>query len=153
MSERKIFVERLLKKERMTDLCREYGVSRKTGHKYWQRFKQFGLVGLLDFPRAPQRIPHRTAPEVEKEILELRTKHPTWGPKNLKASLAARDPSLRLPAASSIGDMLKRHGLVMPRRRRRATSPYELPLQVAVEPNDVWCADFKGQFRLGNGRY
>lgn len=153
VSERKEFCERLRKKERMSDLCREYGISRKTGYKFQQRFKEYGLDGLDDRPPGPRESPHRTAEATIARIIALRREHSTWGPRKLKAYLAAEDAGIRLPAASTIDTILRRNQLIEPRRRHRRTSPYASPLAKAEAPNDVWCTDFKGQFRLGNGRY
>jgi transposase InsO family protein len=153
VSERMRFVVRLERGERMVDLCREFGISRKTGYKLLKRFQAFGATGLFDEPRRPERIPHRTVPELEALIVEARQDHPTWGPKKLRAWLGNENPSLKLPVPSTIGDLLKRRGLVEPRRRRRTAPLHEGPLQQGLQPNDVWCADFKGQFRLRSGPY
>jgi transposase InsO family protein len=154
VDERLRFVARVEEGERITDLCREFGISRKTGHKILKRYREDGLVGLVDQRRAPQRIPHRTPPEIRAKIVEAKRRHLSWGPKKLKAWLERKEPGVTLPAASSIGYWLKRAGLVKPRRRRRrptCLSPSELTKP--TKPNEVWCADFKGQFKLGNGRY
>jgi transposase InsO family protein len=147
------FVVRLEEGERMTDLCREFGISRKTGYKLLQRYKQWGAVGLFDLSRRAEHLRHRLAPEIAAVLVATRKEHPTWGPRKLRAWLAAKHPELKQPAASTIGGLLQRRGLVQPHRRRRVTPPHGSPLQVAGAPNEVWCADFKGQFRLGNGRY
>ena len=136
----------------MTDLCREYGVSRKTGHKLWSRYQQLGAVGLEDQRRAPRHIPHRTTGEVVATILAMREKYPTWGPKKLKSELE-REHARSFPAASTICGVLRRHGLITqpPQRRRHVSRP--TTLQQTAAPNEVWCADYKGQFRLGDGSY
>ena len=85
VSERMRFVVRLEDGERMSDLCREFGISRKTGYKLWSRYRELGGVGLFDEPRRPERIPHRTAPEIEKLLVETRDAHPTWGPRKVRA--------------------------------------------------------------------
>ena len=154
VDERLRFVARVEEGERITDLCREFGISRKTGHKILKRYREGGLAGLVDQRRAPQRIPHRTPPEIRAKFLEAKRRHPTWGPRKLKAWLERKQPGVVLPAASSMGYWLKREGLVKARRRRRRPSylsPWELTKP--AKPNDVWCADFKGQFKLANGRY
>src|SRR5206468_1362810 len=137
----------------MSDLCREFGISRKTGYKFLERYKRLSIVGLQDQPRAPEQIPHRTSQEVTDVLLDLRREHPTWGPRKLRAYLAHKQPGLALPASSTIGDLLQRAGLVAPRRRRDRTPPSHAPLSEAQAPNELWCADFKGQFRLGNKQY
>lgn len=151
VTERMTFVMRLENGERMAELCREYGISRKTGYKYLDRFKRDGPEGLFDCSRAPKGRPQTTPESVVKLVLEARRAHPTWGPKKLRAWLETKHPGVALPARSTMGDMLRRHGLVEPRKRRRRTTPYEAPLTRAKAPHDVWCADFKGQFRLGCG--
>jgi transposase InsO family protein len=152
--ERTKFVLRLEEGERMVDLCREFGISRKTGYKLWERYKRFGPVGLYDESRRPRSSPQRMSKEMQELLLGGRQLHPTWGPKKVKAWLATKQPGLKLPASSSIGDLFRKHGLVSRRRRPRFPAPYgREPLEQAAAANDVWCADFKGQFRLGNGKY
>jgi len=153
MSERMKFALRIEAGERMTDVCRDFGISRKTGYKLWERYKAEGARGLFDRSRAPQRVNHRTSTEMRKLLVEARRAHPTWGPRKLRAWLEGHHPGLKLPAASTIGDLLVRQGLIERRRRRTVTPPHPMPLTVPDGPNDVWCADFKGQFRLGNGAY
>src|SRR2546425_11678092 len=149
MSERMKFVVRLEGGERMTDLCHEFGISRKTGHKLWNRYQQQGAEGLRDQSRAPLLVPHRTPEPIRDAILEFKNLHPSWGPKKLKVELERRHAGVEFPAVSTIGDILQRAGLVSQRRRRRGVSLYPHGLRVSQKPNDVWCADFKGQFRLG----
>src|SRR5689334_25379122 len=96
MDERMKFLSRLNEGERMSDLCREFEISRKTGYKFLERFKQLGIQGLLDQRRAPERIPHRTPQEIAKLIIDLRREHPTWGPKKLREVLRKRQPDVRL---------------------------------------------------------
>ncbi|HVK84050.1 MAG TPA: IS481 family transposase [Kofleriaceae bacterium] len=153
VTERMTFVKRLEQGERMAELCREYGISRKTGYKYLERFRQHGPEGLFDYSRAPIGRPQTTSEAVVKLVLDARRAHPTWGPKKLRAWLTTKQPGVALPATSTMGEVLRRHGLVQPRKRRRTTSPYEAPLTRARAPHDVWCADFKGQFRLGCGKH
>ena len=143
------FMNRVMKGETVAQLCREYGISRKTGDKFKQRFKRLGEAGLLDQSRAPKVIPHRTAPEVVKLFVEERRRHPSWGPKKLKNILEER-LHCELPAVSTIGDILERAGLVVKRPKRRNVPPQPTTLREALAPNDVWCIDYKGQFRLGN---
>jgi hypothetical protein len=114
VDERMRFLTRLKDGERMTDLCEEFGISRKTGYKFVERFEKLGIVGLLDQRRVPERIPHRTSKEVTELIVTLRRKHPTWGPKKLHEVLRRRHPALRVPVASTIGDILVREKLIVP---------------------------------------
>lgn len=143
------FMKRVMKGETVVELCREFGISRKTGDKFKQRFKRLGEAGLLDMSRAPKVIPHRTSPEIVKLLVDEKKRHPTWGPKKLKTQLEERLLTA-LPAVSTIGDILERAGLVSKRGKRRAVPPQPTTLREALAPNDVWCIDYKGQFRLGN---
>ena len=122
-------------------------------YKWIERYRDGGAEALADRSHRAHRQPHQTPPEVEAAIVACRQAHPTWGPKKLLAYLARRQPDLALPACSTAGAILKRHGLSQPRRRRRkAKHPGRVPLVTAV-PCDLWCADFKGQFLLGGGAY
>jgi len=134
----------------VSSLCREYGISRKTGYK-WLARAQRGEA-LTDRSRAPLSRPHATSRRVQDLILEARHRHPTWGPCKLLAWLERRRPELELPAASTVGALLKRHGLVVPRKVRRRYDPNLAPLATMDAPNAVWCADFKGAFKTGDGR-
>lgn len=144
------FVKRLEAGERMTDLCREFGISRKTGYKIRDRFAQGGVMALEDRSRRPLRVPHRTPKAVVEQLLALRADHPTWGPKKLKAHLARQLPDVRWPATSTIGEILKREGMIKEPRRRRRT--FRRPTQriESSGPNELWCMDYKGDFRLGD---
>lgn len=152
VSERMRFIVRLQEGEQMAMLCREFGISRKTGYKLLARYEEGGPEGLFDRASVPATIPHRTSPETARVIIKARRAHPTWGPRKLRAWLLRKEPGLRLPAPSTIGDLLKREGLVEPRKRRRMVPNHGVGLRQADAPNDVWCADFKGEFSLGNGR-
>lgn len=135
-------------------LCNAYGISEKTGHKWLNRFKEEGHPGLSDRSHAPHETPHRISSAVRREILTLREKHPTWGPKKLRVVLRRRLPATSWPAASTIGELLRREGYVQPgRRKNRAVGlPIDSGLTVACAPNDVWSTDFKGEFRLSTGQ-
>lgn len=135
----------------MAAACRQAGVSRKTGYKWQARFAATGVAGLAERSRAPRRRPQTVAAAVREAIVARRAQHPTWGPKKLIASLRADDPATDWPAPSTAGDLLQRAGLVVPRRTRRHAPPRSQPLAHATGPNVVWCADFKGDFRLGDG--
>jgi putative transposase len=137
--------------EPMTVLCERFGISRQTGYKYLRRYRDEGVAGLGDRSRAPHRLGLAMSEAVARSILELRRHRPSWGPKKLKAWLERSEPGLVWPACSTIGDLLRRHDLVPARRRRRRASPSEGPLTAVVGVNDVWCADFKGWFRTGDG--
>jgi putative transposase len=150
VDQRREFVLAHMRRDKtMTQLCREFGVARKTGYKWVERFFESGLPGLADLSRAPLRSPHAVDEATVDVIVELRKKHPTWGPKKLLAYLSGKQPDVSWPTHSTIGDVLKRHGLVQERRRRSRTPRASHPLAAATEPNVVWCADFKGKFRVG----
>ena len=136
----------------MSELCRRYGISRETGYTWLERFRQEGPAGLEDRSHAPRR-PRRMTEEMEGLLLSAKDKHPHWGPRKVRVWLASRHPGLLLPAASTVGELLKRRGLVKPRSRPSGyTPPPRKPLEVDA-PNQVWAGDFKGQFRTRDGRY
>jgi transposase InsO family protein len=138
----------------MTELCARYGVSRRTGYKWLARYAADGPAGLRDRSHAPHRCPHRIGDALAELLLATRRAHPSWGPAKLVQYLAPRHPTVAAgPAVSTVADLLKRHGLVAKRRRRRpVTHPGVVPIQTSA-PNDLWTADFKGQFRTGDGIY
>lgn len=134
----------------MTELCERYGISRKTGYK-WIKRNQAGGQACADASRAPRTHPNATPPEVVELVVGLRGKYPDAGPRTLLWHLERRDPRGDWPSPSTIGEILKRHELIKPRRRRRPRMTWS-PARTPVDaPNRVWTADFKGQFRLGNG--
>lgn len=135
----------------VAELCRQYDISRQTGYKWLKRFAADGEAGLQEKSRAPQHQFQQMLDEVSEEVLGLRRQHPRWGPRKLKAWLERKAPEIGWPAASTIGALLKREGLVIERRRRARTPGYSEPLQHADKPNRVWCTDFKGWFQCGDG--
>jgi transposase InsO family protein len=135
----------------MAELCAQFGVSRETGYVWLRRFRQYGLRGLTELDRAPRLHPNQTPAEVEKAVLELRQAHMRWGPRKLKRILERDRPGKSWPATSTIGEIVKRAGLGIARNKPRRTEPYTEPLAHARECNCVWCADFKGWFRCGDG--
>jgi len=141
----------------ITEVCRAFGISEKTGHKWLARFAAAGAAGLEDRPPIAQTYPHQLAPPVAAALLACRHAHPTWGPRKLRAVLARTHPHTTWPAPSTIGALLHRSGLVHPRRRPGGGpprwAPLDQPLTVARAPNDVWTTDFKGEFRVGTGAY
>lgn len=152
VNERMGFITRLNAGERMSDLCLHYGISRKTGYKFKERFEQLGLIGLGDQSRAPIRSRRLRGP-VADLVLELRRKHPTWGPRKLVEVLRRLHPGIPLPGTTAVGSLLYREGLVTPQRRRNRVPSFPDHLTQAASANEVWCADYKGQFRLGNANY
>jgi putative transposase len=152
MDERNEFIEKWLKDEAsFSDLCEAYGISRKTGYKWVDRFKDKGRDGLEDRSRAPLTSPQVIKDQTAEQIIAERARHPSWGARKILESLRRQKPTVSWPAASSIGELLKRHGLIVGRHKRRRTPPYTEPLGHAAAPNQVWCADFKGWFRCGDG--
>ena len=138
----------------MSELCEAYGVSRKSGYKWLARWEAEGVAGLVERSRAPHSSPHTLDPVIREAIVRARKDHPSWGPVKLLPYLRRHSPQLadRLPAPSTAGELLKRCGLVEPRKRRaRSSHPGAGSLQ-ADAPNDVWCADFKGEFRTQDGQ-
>lgn len=153
VDERVKFVSEALRDERtFSEICRAFGVSRRTGYKWLARYERGGPAALEDWSRAPKANPNAVSPAVVEVLLEARREHPKWGPRKLVAWLSARSTELRLPAPSTVGDILKRYGLVAPRRRRTKTPPDTRPFDQCVAANDLWCADFKGHFPLANSR-
>lgn len=137
--------------ESVSELCRRYGVSRKTGYKWLARYRAFGAEGLFDRSRAAHKHPNAVTSSVCQTVLAVRYEHPRWGPKKIKAWLERRVPEEHWPAASTIGRILEREGIVGARRRRRRTVTYDLPFEACRAANDVWCMDFKGWFLTGDG--
>ena len=152
MDERLRFVARILDGEKMTVVCREFGISRKTGYKIFNRYKDFGLRGLEDRARSPYRHPNKTPFQLEKAILQLKKDHTSWGAPKIRDKLLKQFPGIKPPAASTVHAILDRHGLVR-RRKRKRSSARGTALGEAHTPNALWCADFKGEFRMGNHRY
>jgi transposase InsO family protein len=135
----------------MKELCERYEISRETGYVWLRRYRQKGWEGLKEKSRAAQRYANQTEEEIERMVLDLREAHMSWGPRKLKRVLERDEPGRKWPAKSTIGAMLKRNGLVVARKKRRRTAAYSEPLAHADGPNRVWCADFKGWFRTGDG--
>src|SRR6266481_1950682 len=136
----------------MTELCQSFGIARETGYVWLRRYRQAGVAGLAERKRAAERHPNQTPAAIEQQVLELRQAHMRWGPRKLKRVLERDEPGRKWPAASTMGELLKREGLVVARKKRRKTAPYSEPLAHADGPNRVWCADFKGWFRTRDGR-
>lgn len=137
----------------MAQLCRDFGISRKTGYKWLARFDERGRTGLDDRSHAVRAHPNATPAGVEDYIVSLRRQpeYRTWGPKKLRERLMTIAPAEPWPAASTIGEILRRRGVSKPQRRVRRTPPWTAPFTHATEPNAVWCVDFKGWFRTRNG--
>ena len=152
MDERLRFVARLLEGEKMAPLCAEFGISRKTGYKIFDRYKDCGVQAFTDRSRRPYRQANRLPPQLEAVIVRLKREYPGWGAPKIREKLRRQSTAPHLPAISTVHAVLDRHGLVHRRRRpRRAATGTELSRP--TEPNALWCADYKGEFMLGNRRY
>jgi putative transposase len=152
MDERLRFVARLLEGEKMAVLCREFDISRKTGHKIFNRYKDCGLEGLTDRSRRPYRQANRLPFQVENLILQLKKEHPTWGAPKIREKIKRRHSEITLPAISTVHAVLDRHGLVT-RGRHRLYKAQGTTLSTPTQANDLWCADYKGEFMLADKRY
>jgi putative transposase len=153
MEERSCFVLLAEKRQQsFSSLCKEYGISRKTGYKWLERYRKYGLRSLREFSRRPMSCPHKTSVKIEKLILRERRKHKTWGPKKLRDVLIKDHKITAPPAESTISEILKRNGV--PLRKRRKRGVFRLPLQdltIPIVANEVWTVDFKGWFRTQDG--
>jgi putative transposase len=140
-----------------TELCALYGISRVTGYKWLHRAEQSGLDFLEERSRRPHSCPHATPPALTARLLEARRRHPSWGPRKLLALVRRQEQrrghDLRWPARSTVAELLRRNGLTTPRRRRAARGHPGRPLTPMTAPNVIWTADYKGQFKLGDGSY
>jgi transposase InsO family protein len=154
MDERVRFIGRLLDGEGMSELCREFGISRKTGYKIFNRYRQDGVEALTDRSRRPVRYANQLPGQVEAMIVRLKREKPYWGARKIRELLVRRlNGDVRVPATSTGHAVLDRHGLVKRARQRRRFTAEGTALSPAIAPNNLWCADFKGEFKLGNGRY
>ena len=153
MDERMRFVIRLKDGESMASLCREFGISRKTGYKIFERYEQCGLEGLSDRARRPFRYANQLPEQVEAAIVSAKREKPHWGARKIRERLLRRLPhAIKVPASSTIHAVLDRHGLVA-RAVRPRTRAEGTPLSDGLGPNDLWCTDYKGEFQLGDKRY
>jgi len=152
MDERLKFVAKLLDGEKMAKLCREFGISRKTGYKIYNRYKDIGLSGLKDQSRRPYRHANKLPFQIERMILKLKKERPTWGAPKIREKLLRAYPQVKPPAISTVHAVLDRHGLVTRKKRRRYKAK-GTELHDVKHPNELWCADYKGEFKLGNKKY
>jgi putative transposase len=152
MDERMRFVARLMEGEKMAVLCREFDISRKTGYKLYNRYQNSGIEGLTDRSRRPYRHANRLPFQIENLILQLKEKHSSWGAQKIRDKIKLLYSSIQLPAISTVHAVLDRHGLVSSGRKRRYKAE-GTTLSNATRPNDLWCADYKGEFMLADQRY
>ncbi len=154
MQERIKFIMALLEGTySMSGLCRAYNISRKTGYKWLHRYRSGGIEALVDHSCAPHRHPHALSDFTQDQILSIKAHFPYWGARKIRARLERIHPTWdHYPAVSTIGSLLSRHGLTHSRKKRSRCSPTVLPLTDGQYSNHVWCADFKGHFKTGDGR-
>jgi putative transposase len=150
--ERLRFVARLLDGEKMAPLCKEFGISRKTGYKIFDRYQDHGALGLTDRSRRPYRHANRLPAPIEAQVVRLKREYPSWGAPKIRERLRRKYPDLRCPAISTVHAVLDRHGLVERRIRRRYKARGTV-LSRPLQPTALWCADFKGEFQLADHRY
>jgi transposase InsO family protein len=152
MDERMQFVARRLAGEPMVELCREFGISRKTGYKIFDRYQECGVQGLTDRSRRPYRYANKLPFQEENYVLNVKREHPSWGARKIRERLIRRFSGIAIPAKSTIHAVLDRHGLVERRGRvrRRAQGT---ALSLGQQPNELWCTDYKGEFLLANHKY
>lgn len=135
----------------MADLCREFGISRKTGYKIFDRYQQCGAQGLTDRSRRPIRYAHQLPFQVENYILNVKREHTSWGARKIRERLNRRFSGIKIPVKSTIHAVLDRHGLVERRGRVRHRAQ-GTALSLGNNHNELWCTDYKGEF-LGNRQY
>jgi putative transposase len=153
VEERMRFVARLLEGEKMAVVCRHFDISRKTGYKIFQRYKDSGTRGFDDRSRRPYRHANRLPFQIEALIVRLRKEHPSWGAPKIREKLRRLHNEVQLPAISTVHAVLDRNGLVDSGRRRKRYKAEGTGLSLATRPNELWCADYKGEFMLADRRY
>ena len=154
MEERMLFVSRAQNGEKLTDLCREFGISRTTGYKFYDRYKKFGPVGLSDMSRRPHSSPNETHEAVVELIVNTKKERPTWGAAKIREWLIRKNPGVKIPSRFTVHEILNKYDLVQKRTPRiRGTKYFQGPIAQSGNPNEIWCVDFKGQFQLGNKKY
>jgi transposase InsO family protein len=153
VNERVKFVAAFLEgNENFSELCERFGISRKQGYKWWERYELGGVEALKDRSRAPHNHPQAVSDTVVDMIVQARRQHPRWGPRKLLVILARRCPTIEFPVASTVGELLRKKGMTGKRRRVRRSAPYPDQLGGYEGPNSIWCADFKGHFVAGGER-
>jgi len=149
MDERIKFIARILSGEQMSSLCKEFGISRVTGYKFYNRYKKHGIRGLFNQSRAPHKRPNQIPFEIEQLIVRLKKEKPYWGAPKIRELMLRRYSNIKLPAISTIHCVLDRYN----KKKRKKFTSIAGYLSVPNKPNDLWCVDFKGQFRMKNNKY
>jgi len=152
MDEKLRFVSRHLEGESISSLCREFGISRVTGHKIVDRYRQNGLEAFTDRSRRPCRLANKLPFQIENLIIQIKKEYPDWGAPKIRERMLTHHPDIRTPAKSTVHAILDRHGLVK-HKRRRGPKLQGTPLAMTDVPNELWCTDYKGEFMLGDRRY
>src|SRR5690606_12835973 len=153
MDEKLKFIARYLEGEKVAPLCREFGVSRTTGHKLIERYKLMGQCALVKQKRTPHRYANKLPIEIEALILNLKQEYSNWGAPKIREKIIKKHPDVKNPATSTIHAVLDRNGLVKKRKGRKRFKAKGTSLEHVKDPNQLWCADYKGEFMLGNKRY
>lgn len=152
MDEKMKFISRLIDGEKMAKVCRDFGISRKTGYKIWNRYLNNGPKDITDRSRRPLRFGNQLPEQTERLILRLKKDKPHWGAPKIRELFKRKYPDLKLPATSTFHAVFERNGLVKQRKRKRYKAQ-GTPLSKSLKPNDLWCADYKGEFMMGNKQY
>lgn len=147
------FIARLLDGEKMAPLCREFNISRKTGYQIWDKYKQFGQAAFVEQKRTPFRYANKLPVQLEMLILNLKKEYSNWGAPKIREKIMRKHPEMKPPAISTIHAVLDRHGLVKSSLRQKRYKAQGTPLLHVQEPNDLWCADYKGEFMMGDKKY
>lgn len=153
MDEKVKFVARLIDGEKMAPLCREFNISRKTGYQIWERYLRFGQEAFIEQKRTPYRYANKLPYQIEILILDLKKEYPHWGAPKIREKIFRKHPDIKVPAISTIHAVLDRHGLVKSELKRKRYKAEGTPLFHVNDPNDLWCADYKGEFMTGDQRY
>ena len=153
MDEKLKFIARFLEGEKMAPLCREFGITRPTGYKLIDRYKMMGQCALVEQNRTPHRYANQLPVVVEAMILDLKREYPNWGAPKIREKIIRKYPDVKTPAKSTVHAVLDRNGLVNAREGRKRFKAKGTPLSHVTNPNQLWCADYKGEFMLGNRQY
>lgn len=137
----------------VTELCEDFGISRTTGHKLIRNYLDFGEQCFYEKSKRPYFIPHKTPIEIEKLIIKFRKKHKSWGARKISVLLSRKINQTHIPSVTTINNIFKRNGLVKPRKKRGHSIAKQYPKFDPQQPNEIWSADYKGKFKLGNKRY
>jgi len=153
MDQKLLFIARLLEGEKMAPLCREFGITRPTGYKIFNRYKKMGELALVEQKRTPSRYANKLPIEVEALIISLKREYSNWGAPKIREKIVRQHPDVKPPAISTVHAVLDRNGLVNVRTGRKRYKAKGTPLTHVKNPNELWCADYKGEFMMGNKQY